>query len=217
MTEKLHSGDWDPAEWMTAREAAETLGCVRQTVKSICVRLGIDMIRVPLNATQTRWLLRHDQVEDLARKRQVALEEKAKSKAGRAGKAKSPWGTREHSESLPGSVWDYVGIGERAKPNNSLKYACMTVGFAHRPIPVGSTKRKAYCSICTASRCVHHPEMTPREVRKLKRMPTRYPEISMAWAVYGERGSVNREEVREELESLAGMSAASGVGGAPGR
>lgn len=185
----------------------------QSSAKAICDRVGIEMIRTPLNDMQTRWLLRRDELEELASKRQVALEqkgEKAKSEAGKAGKRKSPWGTREHSEPLPGSVQEYIGIGQRPKPEDSLKYACMDEGFRHRPIPVGSTKRKAYCSWCTARRCVHHPEMTPKQVGKLKEVPSRYPKISVARAVLGERGSIHREHVKEELESLAGMPAASG-------
>ena len=81
------------------------------------------------------------------------------------------------SDPVPGPVSEY--IGEPAKPTDSLKYACMTVGFSHRPIPVGSTKRKAFCSVCQADQCVYYPEMAPKQVFKLKQMPTKYP--ARAW------------------------------------
>ena len=70
-----------------------------------------------------------------------------------------------------------------AQPNDSLRYACMDTGFRHRPVPSGQTKREAFCGNCGASRCVHHPEMKPVEVRKRIRMPTQYPEKKIIWAL----------------------------------
>ena len=76
-------------------------------------------------------------------------------------------------------------------PKNSLKYACMDVGFRHRPIPRGQTKRSAFCDKCGAPRCVLYPEMRPVEVRRRKRMPTQYPKRKIVWAFY--KAGVSRE------------------------
>lgn len=71
-----------------------------------------------------------------------------------------------------------------AEPNDSLRYACMDIGFRHRPLPNGQSKRDAFCANCGAARCVHHPEMKPREVRRRKKMPTEYPKKKIVWALY---------------------------------
>ena len=68
-------------------------------------------------------------------------------------------------ERLTGGLEDYVDMGP-AEARDSLKYACMGEGFRHRPVPPGSTKRKAYCSICKAPHCVHHPDLSPEQVAK---------------------------------------------------
>lgn len=73
--------------------------------------------------------------------------------------------------------------GGWAEPKDSLKYACMDVGFRHRPIPRGQTKRSAFCDKCGALRCVLYPEMRPVEVRLRKRMPTYYPSRKIIWAL----------------------------------
>lgn len=131
-----------------------------------------------------------------------------RKRAGRLGKAASPWGggstlSTEIVAYLDGSM----ASGEPPKAEDSLKYACMDNGFASKGIPHGTTKREVYCSKCTAPRCVHHPEMTPDMVRKNGQVATRYPEVPMAWALQRERGGVHRHLVKEEL---AGMTMASG-------
>ena len=82
---------------------------------------------------------------------------------------------------------DYIGP---ARPEDSLKYACLDKGFSSRGVPPGLTKREAYCSRCTADRCLHHAEMTPKEV--MWRVPTQYPKKSACWPRYGEKGHVYR-------------------------
>lgn len=67
------------------------------------------------------------------------------------------------------------GNGGRPGPRDALKYACLDVGYAHRPCLPGE-KRERFCAKCTAERCYHHPKLTPAEVRKWKRTPTLYPE-----------------------------------------
>lgn len=70
--------------------------------------------------------------------------------------------------------------GEPPKPGDSDKYACMFGWFQHKPIPPGTTKRKLYCKVCVAPRCVHHPEMMPKEVMRYCRVPSRYPAHQVA-------------------------------------
>ena len=72
-----------------------------------------------------------------------------------------------------GSVADL--IGEPPEPKDALRYACLDVGYSHRPVPIGSTKRRSFCRVCEARRCYFHPEMTPAEVRKRKVIPSMYP------------------------------------------
>jgi len=236
---------WDPAEWMTAREAKEILhySSSDAAVKA-CQRKGIEGRRVWANSVQTMWVFVREQVEEFARERAFDAKMEAqgkkkcagcgewkdrqtdywknprgpggrgkcidcrRTKAGRLGKAASPWGGKSR---LPTEIMvcvrELIRNTEPVKPEDSLKYACMLEGFRSRGVPPGLSKREAYCSKCTAPRCIHHPEMTPAMVRKNGTPATKYPEAPMAWALQGERGRIHRELVKEEL---AGMTMASG-------
>lgn len=72
---------------------------------------------------------------------------------------------------------EYIGPSRPVRMEHSLRYACLSEGFSSRGVPPGLTKREAYCSKCAAPQCVHHHEMTPKEV--MRRVPTAYPE--KAW------------------------------------
>jgi len=67
-----------------------------------------------------------------------------------------------------GQLEDCMTWGRPAEPEDSLKYACMTIGFAHRPIPLGQTKVRAYCVNCETERCVHGESVKDR-LRRFKR------------------------------------------------
>ena len=61
---------WDPAEWMTAREAKEILGYSSSSAAvQACQRKGIESTRVPMSSSQTMWVFVREQVEDFARER----------------------------------------------------------------------------------------------------------------------------------------------------
>jgi len=100
----------------------------------------------------------------------------------KVNKAKAAWATskRQRSRStfcntnperLSGSVESYVGHLRPAEPTDALKYACMDVGFHHRPIPRGTTKRKAFCAKCGAERCMWYSRVAPKAVVKMGRFP----------------------------------------------
>lgn len=76
------------------------------------------------------------------------------------------------------------------RKKHSLRYACLKKGFSSRGVPPGLSKREAYCSKCKADHCIHHTEMTPKEV--MRRLPTEYPKRAACWARYGEKGHVYR-------------------------
>lgn len=102
-------------------------------------------------------------------------------------------GNPQHS-----AVLDLIGSYGPPQAQDSLKYACMDVGFAHRPIPIGETKRQAFCANCTALRCVHHPELTPDQVKKDGPIASRYPEKSIICALHEAR--IVNEPVGENAE-----------------
>jgi hypothetical protein len=82
---------------------------------------------------------------------------------------KATWAAQKRQRSRSTlSVESYVGQGRPAEPQDALKYACMDVGFHHRPLPMCDgrrmSKREAYCQHCTARRCVHYKDVTPKEL-----------------------------------------------------
>lgn len=46
-------------------------------------------------------------------------------------------------------------LGDPPAFEDSLRYACMDVGFTKRAPPHGMTKQMAFCSACEAPRCIH--------------------------------------------------------------
>jgi len=61
-------------------------------------------------------------------------------------------------------VEEAEGERPRTQRSDGSEYACMDVGFSHRPIPRGQSKREVYCQQCTAKRCMHHRELTPKQI-----------------------------------------------------
>ena len=61
-------------------------------------------------------------------------------------------------------VEEAQGERPRTQVRDGSEYACMDVGFSHRPIPRGQSKREVYCVKCEAQRCHHHPHLTPKQV-----------------------------------------------------
>ena len=88
-------------------------------------------------------------------------------------------------EAAPGPVDDYVSKGAPPRATDSLKYACMGEGYSVKPIPIGSSKRKAFCPGCEAVLCFWHRELTPEQVMKLEKTPTLYPEMRVHSYVEG--------------------------------
>jgi hypothetical protein len=66
-------------------------------------------------------------------------------------------------------------LGEPPSPKDARKYACLDIGYHHKAVPIGMTKRQAFCARCEATYCYFHPELTPKEVKRRKVIPSRYP------------------------------------------
>ena len=84
----------------------------------------------------------------------------------------STFGNRNPDPQPPGPIGLFVAVGKPPGPRDSLQYACMDIGYSHRPLPIVDgrrvSKREAFCSKCEAPHCVHHPHLRPAVVRKMK-------------------------------------------------
>lgn len=112
--------------------------------------------------------------------------------------AKKNWAGRKQRQARPKFHGWLEEAGETLRTSGppldySLIYPCMKEGGSCRPVPLGRTKRQAYCSRCTVDKCIHY-DATPRMVRLGVAARTKYPAQAI-WAMM--RYGPNRQEVEE--------------------
>ena len=152
-------------DWLTTAEAAVLLGLAPCTVANRCARAHFRGKKVANHGTHPIWLVDKAQVEEEAALRASGWSPKQKPRRRPEGRK---WAGMGRDRADPLDVAEL--LGQPPEPRDALKYACLSEGYHHRPIPRWQTKRQAFCAVCDAGHCYFHPELTPKElVKKAKR------------------------------------------------